>query len=322
MEATPAPEATTILGRSGVAVTQLSFGGSRIAAPDVTDAQAAEAVDAAWAVGIRSFDTAPFYGLGGSERRLGAALRERPRAEYVVSTKVGRLLTGDPETGWQWDFSRDGIRRSLDASLTRLGLDAVDVALVHDPDEHCREALDSAFPALHELRGQGVIRAIGAGMNQSAMLERFARECDLDCVLVAGRYTLLDRDAETTLLPTCLDRGISVLAAGVLNSGVLAEPDAAAATYDYRPVTSDVRRQARALATAAAAHGVPLVAAALQFPLHHPAVASVLVGCRSADEVEENARLFRQPVPKNLWPSLLDLDDRQRHERSGRTWRY
>ena len=241
------------LGRSGVAVTEISFGGAAIGNlfTAVTDDDARAAVDAAWDGGIRFFDTAPHYGLGLSERRLGAALRDRPRDEYVISTKVGRLLEPAPSTGpaagggrdpegfdvpaglvRRFDFSADGVRRSLEASLDRLGLDRVDIALIHDPDAHGEQALREAYPALARLRAEGVVRAIGVGMNQTEMLTRFVRETDIDVVLVAGRYTLLDQCAADTLLPAALERGVSVIAGGVFNSGVLAAPTPGA-TYDY-----------------------------------------------------------------------------------------
>jgi D-threo-aldose 1-dehydrogenase len=252
-------------------------------------------VTAAWDAGIRYFDTAPLYGLGRGERRLGAVLRDHPRSSFTVSTKVGRLLQADG--GFAWDFTADGVRRSLDASLERLGLDAVDVVLLHDPDDHWRPAFQEAYPTLHELRSQGVIRAIGAGMNQSQMLTDFVRECELDCVIVAGRWTLLDRDAESTLLQSCSERGVSVIAAGVFNSGLLADPDAGDARYDYRPVEDSERRRAQQLRAALAEHGAPLTAAALQFPWTHPSVTSVLVGCRSAAQVTQNASMFELALP-------------------------
>jgi D-threo-aldose 1-dehydrogenase len=282
------------LGTSGVPVTRLSFGGSALADDDVSEAQAHAAVTAAWDAGIRYFDTAPLYALGRAERRLGAALQGRPRSSFTVSTKVGRLLRPD---GWSWDFSGDGVRRSLDGSLERLGLDAVDVALLHDPDEQWEQASQEAYAVLHELRQQGVVRAIGVGMNQSTMLTDFVSRCELDCVIVAGRWTLLDREAGRALLPLCASRNISVIAAGVFNSGLLADPDAADATYDYRPADAAVRRRALDLRTALADRGVPLAAAALQFPTTHPAVVSVLVGCRSAAEVRHNAAMFQLPLP-------------------------
>jgi D-threo-aldose 1-dehydrogenase len=201
----------------------------RVTAPQA----AAAAVDAAWEAGVRYFDTAPHYGLGLSERRLGAALSDRPREEYVLSSKVGRLLVpnehprGVDDQGFvvrddlrrQWDFSRDGVLRSLEGTLERTGLDRLDIVYLHDPDEHWRQAADKAMPALAELRDQGVIGAIGAGMNQSAMLTRFLRETAADVVMLAGRYTLLDQSALDDVLPAAQEHGKSVVAVGVFNSG-------------------------------------------------------------------------------------------------------
>ena len=304
------------LGASGVAVTRLGFGAAPIGnlyAP-VCDAEAAATVDAAWQCGVRFFDTAPLYGHGLSERRLGAALRARPRDEIVVATKVGRLLVPDPsppDHGFaatppfrpEFDFSAAATCRSLDASLERLGLDRVDVLHVHDPDDHAEAALRGAFPALRRLRAEGVVRAIGAGMNQSPLLARFVREADLDCVLVAGRYTLLEQPALRDLLPLCAERGVAVIAAGVFNSGLLADPRPGA-TYDYTPASAALVERAQRLGAVCERHGIPLKAAALRFPLAHPAVACVLTGARTAAEMAENARLFALPIPVALWDDL------------------
>jgi D-threo-aldose 1-dehydrogenase len=308
------PAETAALGR-GVRVTRLALGCAPLAglyAP-VAESDARAAVDAAWDAGIRAFDTAPRYGLGLSERRVGAALRERPPHEFVLSTKVGRLVEprpgppdpqfpDAPELRLRFDFTRDGVLRSLEASLERLGLERVDVALIHDPDDHMEQALREAYPALEELRGQGVVRAIGVGMNQAPALARFVRETDVDCLLVAGRSTLLDRSAEAELLPACLERGVAVIAGGVFNSGILA----GGGTYDYAPAPPQLVERARRLAAICERYGVPLAAAALQFPLRHPAVASVLVGARSAREVSEDVRLFSHPLPDELWDELID----------------
>jgi D-threo-aldose 1-dehydrogenase len=283
----------------------------------VDEATAQAAMDAAWEAGIRTFDTAPLYGLGVSEQRVGAALATRPRDEFVLSTKVGRLLVpheGPPSPDMAifpaapaleatWDYSSDGVRRSLEASLERLGLDRVDVALIHDPDDHMDAALYEAYPALEELRSQGVLRAIGAGMNQTPALARFVRESDVDCVLVAGRYTLLDQSAADDLLPACLDRGVAVLAAGVFNSGVLADPDASP-TYDYAPAPREIVARAKRIAAVCARHEVPLTAAAMAFPLRHPAVKAVVVGARSRQEVAANATAFGRPISQSLWDEL------------------
>jgi D-threo-aldose 1-dehydrogenase len=308
------------LGRSPVLVTELCFGGAPIGGlyTEVSDDQARGAVDAAWAGGIRTFDTAPHYGLGLAERRLGDALRPRPREEYVVSTKVGRVLEPagtaaagrDPE-GFaapadyvrRWDFSADGVRRSLEGSLERLGLDRVDIALIHDPDDYGEQAFREAYPALERLRGEGTVRAIGAGMNQAEMLTRFVTDTDVDVVLVAGRYTLLDQGAGNVLLPAALDRGVSVLAGGVFNSGLLAAPGAGS-TYDYQAASAELIGRARQAEQACARFGVPLRAAAARFPLTHPAVAGVLIGARSAAEITDAIELRAAGIPAALWAAL------------------
>jgi len=320
------------LGRSGVAVTEISFGGAAIGNlfTAVTDDDAQGAVDAAWDGGIRYFDTAPHYGLGLSERRLGAALRDRPRGDYVISTKVGRLLEPAPSTGptagggrdaegfdvrsglvRRFDYSADGVRRSLEASLGRLGLDRVDIALIHDPDAHGEQALREAYPALARLRAEGVVRAIGVGMNQTEMLTRFVRETDIDVVLVAGRYTLLDRTAADMLLPAALERGVSVIAGGVFNSGVLAAPTPDA-TYDYAAAPGSLISRALRLQEISAQAGVPLRAAAARFPLAHPAVASVLIGARNAAEVTDAITLRGLDIPPELWESLATAQEKGR----------
>jgi D-threo-aldose 1-dehydrogenase len=281
------------LGRSGVEVTPLGFGAAPLGnlfAP-LDDERAGQAVAAAWQRGIRYFDTAPHYGLGLSERRLGAALRAYDRAHYTLSTKVGRRLepadgTGDdlasgfavPATHRRvWDFSADGVRRSLEASLTRLGLDRVDVVYLHDPDDHAEQAFREGYPALEKLRAEGVVGAIGAGMNQTQMLTRFVRDTDVDVILCAGRYTLLDRSAGTELLPLAAERGVSVVLGGVFNSGLLADPKPTA-TYNYTKAPGELLARALRLKAIAERHGTTLRAAALAFSGAHPAVASLLVG--------------------------------------------
>jgi D-threo-aldose 1-dehydrogenase len=307
----------------GLTLPSLGFGTAPIGGlyQAVGEDDALATIDAAWEAGIRFYDTAPHYGLGLAERRLGRALAGRPRDELVLSTKVGRLLVPNAsgqaqrdtegfdvvsDARRQWDFTRDGVRRSLAASLDRLGLDRVDVVLLHDPDEHWRTAVSEGYPALAELRAEGVVRAIGAGMNQWQMLADFVREVDLDLVLVAGRYTLLDQSAAAELLPLCAKRGVTVVAGGVFNSGLLADGDpGAGARFDYREAPADLLDRARAIAAVCARHGVSLPQAALAFPPRHPAVASVLVGMRSAAEVAENMALARRPVPSDLWPDLI-----------------
>jgi D-threo-aldose 1-dehydrogenase len=285
-------------------VTDLGLGTAPLAglyAP--LDEETAHAVvERAWELGMRRFDTAPYYGSGLAERRLGAVLSTKPRDQFVLSTKVGRLLR--PEAaGWDgayFDFSYEAALRSLDESLARLSLDRVDVALVHDPDDHYEEARGGAFRALQRLRDEGVVRAIGVGMNQTAVLARFAREADPDCFLVAGRYTVLDRTATEELLPICEERGIDVIAGGVFNSGVLA----GGTTFDYDTAPPVVVARVEQLREICARHGVPLQAAAVQFPLRHPAVAAVVVGCSTPEEVEEDVHLSTVEIPEPLWNEI------------------
>ena len=268
----------------------------------VDDETAWATLDCSWELGIRTFDTAPLYGSGLAERRLGAFLQNKPRDAFVVSTKVGRLLSPDA-SGWEgayFDFSYDGARRSLAESLDRLGLDRVDVALVHDPDDHYQEAVDGAFRALTRLRDERAVGAVGVGMNQTALLARFAREADPDCFLVAGRYTLLDRSAAEVLLPLCEERGIDVIAGGVFNSGVLA----GGSTFDYGTASSEVVERVEQLRETCARYEVPLAAAAVQYPLRHPAVKTIVVGCRTPAEVEEDLRLSVLDIPEALWDEI------------------
>jgi D-threo-aldose 1-dehydrogenase len=314
-------------------VTALGFGAAAIGGlfEPVPDEVARAAIEHAWDGGVRYFDAAPLYGYGLAERRVGEVLRDRPRDQFTVSTKVGRLLVpteevdrhpeldrdrqeqggvadsfykGVPPVHPVFDYSADGVKRSIEASLERFGLDAIDIVYIHDPDEHWQPAIDEAIPALHALRDQGVVRAIGAGMNQAEMLTRFVREGDVDVVLCAGRYTLLDHGALDELFPACEERGVAVVIGGVMNSGLLVDPKPGA-TFNYVPVTEPVLARALALRDACAAHGVPLRAAALQFALAHPVVASVLVGGRTADQVDDTLAMARLPVPVALWQDLV-----------------
>jgi D-threo-aldose 1-dehydrogenase len=280
---------------------------------EVDEDVALATIDAAWNGGIRFFDTAPLYGHGLAEERLGKALAGRPRDEYIVATKVGRVLKpgDDPGTIFHgilplrpvFDFSADGALRSLEDSLKRMGLDRVDILHVHDPDEHEQEALSGAFPALRRLRDEGVIGAVGAGMNQSAMLSRFVEQADVDCVLEAGRWSLLDRTAEADLLPAAAGRQVAVIAGGVFNSGLLADPKPGA-PFDYAPAPQTLVDQALRLRTVCERHGLPLRAAALQFPQRHPAIRSVVVGARTPQEIEENIALSTLELPEELWTEL------------------
>ncbi|WP_328513334.1 aldo/keto reductase [Streptomyces mirabilis] len=304
-----------------VAVTELGFGASVIGnlyrVTPSSDATAA--IDAAWDAGIRYFDTAPHYGLGLSELRLGAVLKGRPREEYVVSSKVGRLLVPNEEPhgvdaeGFvvrddlrrQWDFSRDGVLRSIEDTLERTGLDRLDIVYLHDPDDHWQQAAEEAMPALADLREQGVIGAIGVGMNQSAMPARFLRETAADVVMLAGRYTLLDQSALDDVLPAAQELGKSVVAVGVFNSGLLSrDRPVPGMKYDYRSAPVDLVHRASAIAEVCEQHGTTLPAAAIAFPYTHPGVVNVTLGMRTAERVERNADLHRRPIPADLWDHL------------------
>ncbi|MGC5567864.1 aldo/keto reductase [Streptomyces sp. FR-108] len=309
------------VGGTTVELTGLGFGASAIGNlyRVTTATDAAAAVDAAWEAGLRYFDTAPHYGLGLSERRLGAALRGRPRDEYVVSSKVGRLLVPNEEPrgvdseGFvvrddlrrRWDFSRDGVLRSIEDTLKRTGLDRLDLVYLHDPDDHWRQAADEAVPALAELRDQGVIGAIGAGMNQSAMLARFLRETAADVVMLAGRYTLLDQSALDDVLPAAQELGKSVVAVGVFNSGLLSsDRPTEGMRYDYQEAPQALVTRARAIAEVCSAHGTTLPAAAIAFPSSHPTIINVTLGMRTAEQVGRNVQLHRQHIPASLWDDL------------------
>lgn len=302
------------IGR-GIVLTEVGFGGAPLGGlfAAVSGDEAAAALQSAWRRGIRYFDTAPLYGSGLSEERLGRFLSTVPRPEVTVSTKVGRVLVEDDlpfDEGYHgnpyrpvFDFSRDGVRRSLESSLERLGLAHVDIAYIHDPDDHWQQAIDEAYPELVTMRGEGLVRGIGVGMNQTAMLARFVREADLDCVLLAGRYTLMDRSAETELLPLCQRRNVPVIAAGVFNSGLLARVTPAA-HYDYRPAPAPAVARARELQDLCASHGVPLGAAAIQFPLRHDGVAAVLVGVRTPGELDTDLEWYQRELPQGAWQAL------------------
>ncbi|MFD5087473.1 aldo/keto reductase [Kitasatospora sp. NPDC058406] len=308
------------LGHTDTTVTRLAFGGAGIGNlfTPIGDEEADAALAAAWAAGIRSFDTAPHYGLGLSERRLGRFLRKYPRDGFHLSTKVGRILEAvegpigsDAANGFavpathvrRWDFSADGVRRSLEASMTRLGVDRVDTVYLHDPDNHLHQAITEAYPALERLRGEGLVGSIGVGMNHCAPLARFVRDTDIDEVLVAGRYTLLDQSALQDLLPAATEHGVSVVAGGVFNSGLLADPRPDA-TFDYATAPARLVERALRMQEVCARYGVPLRAAAARFPFGHPAVAGVLIGLRGPGEVTDAVEQNRRPIPDELWQDL------------------
>jgi D-threo-aldose 1-dehydrogenase len=291
----------------------------------VDDDTARHLLDAAWDAGIRYYDTAPHYGLGLSECRLGEMLRRRPREEFVVSTKVGRLLVPDPDGAGRrdddlfevpadsrrvWDFSESGVRRSLEESLGRLGLDRVDVLYLHDverSDWELDEAIDSGVAALARLRDEGLVRAVGIGSSDLGAVERAVRTEAIDLVMLPGRYTLLEAPAQDVVLPLCEERGVGVVNVAVFNSGLLATPEPSEAShYEYRQVPPDKLRRAQELARACREVGVELPTAALQFSARHPTVVSVVVGADTPDQIQENAARMREPVPEELWETLAE----------------
>ncbi len=291
----------------------------------LTDDDAWAVLDAAWEAGIRFFDTAPHYGLGLSERRLGAFLRTKPRGEYVLSTKAGRLLRPNPDhvpggldTGNDfhvpddvrrvWDFSEHGIRASLEESRERLGIERIDLLYLHDPERHDLDlALAEAFPALEALRSEGEVAAIGIGSMVSAALARAVREADLDTIMVAGRYTLLEQPAAADVLPACEESGTGIVAASVFNSGLLAAPEPRRdGRYEYGELPDDLWHRLVRIAEVCRAHDVPLPAAAVQFPLQADAVRSVVVGGSRPEQVRQNAVYAALPVPDALWADLAD----------------
>ncbi|GAB3537500.1 aldo/keto reductase [Arthrobacter tecti] len=282
---------------------------------------AAEAVlDAAWDKGVRYYDVAPHYGLGLGEHRLGEGLADRPRADYLVSTKVGRLLVAQDnpqgkldDEGFavradyrrKLDYSRDGVLRSVEESLERTGLDCFDIVFVHDPDEHYRDAMEGAFPALEELRSAGLIRSYGAGMNQTRMLTHFILHTDLDVVMIAGRYTLLEQGALDDLLPAAQARSVSVVAAAVYKSGLLARNRPSSdATYNYASTPAAILERVTRIAQVCERYSVSLPTAATQFPLGHPTVSTVCVGARTPEQITQNVQATGVKIPSALWAEL------------------
>lgn len=321
------------IGKTDLSVTELGLGGTPLGnmyrAMDMETAVAT--VHAAADGGIRYFDTAPVYGFGLSETRLGQGVAALPRDEIVISSKVGYTLVPidpaeqkpglwdqPPPLRADFDFSRDAVLRSVESSLERLGTSHIDMLAIHDPDEavdvgagidpysrsQFRRAMEGAYPALADLRSQGVIKAVGVGINQWQMLCDFAEAGDFDYFLLAGRYTLLDQDSMARLLPLCEKRGVSLIIGGPYNSGILATGAASGATYDYRPAKPEVMERVRRIEAVCARHSITLQAAALQFPLHNPLVASIIPGARSIAEVEANLGFLQQSIPVEFWAEL------------------
>jgi len=294
------------VGKTGVFVSKLGLGGGGIGGlyNPVPQEQAIGTVTHALELGISYLDTAPLYGLGKSEIAVGKALDRRNSEDFVISTKVGILISDQSTT---YDFSGDAIRKSFESSLLRLGLKKVDIVFIHDPVDHYKEALTKAYPVLRELKSRGIIRAIGVGMNEWEMEERFAKEGEFDCFLLAGRYTLLDQTALSSFLLLAQKKGISIILGGPFNSGILASDLSEDTKYNYTAAPQEILNKARRISKVCNSFNVPLKAAALQFPLAHPAITSVLSGARSSEEITENVEMIQYPIPKEMWEELIKL---------------
>jgi D-threo-aldose 1-dehydrogenase len=320
------------VGTTKLDVTELGLGGAPMGGfrATIPDAEAAALIDAAYAEGVRYFDTSPFYGYGRSELRMGATLREKPRNEYVLSTKIGRVLhamrpgekrpadfreNGLPDFAPVFDYTYDGVMRSLEHSHLRLGLARIDIALIHDVDfwtikdravleERFKTVMDSGYKALDELRKAGVVGAIGVGINEADTSLRFIQAGDFDCMLLAGRYTLLEQGGLQEFLPECVKRNVSVILGGPYNSGILTGGVKAGATHDYAAAPAQLIEKAQKIESICQRHGVELGAAALQFPLFHPAVCSIIPGALGVAEVKQNAARLSAKIPVELWSEL------------------
>ena len=320
--------ATRPLGRTGLPVSTLGFGSAPLGDlyQHLDEAQAVATVEAAMSGGVTLIDTSPLYGHGLSEHRIGAALRRSGREGVVLSTKVGRVaepfagrgdgsgyLGGLPH-GMRFDYSYDGTMRSLEQSALRLGVDRIDIVLIHDVDvwthgtgmieQRFSEAMEGAYRALEALRASGAVKAIGVGVNEADMCERFARTGDFDTMLLAGRYSLLEQPALASFMPLALEKGIGLMLGGVFNSGILATGPVPGAKYNYRPAPPEILARVAAIEAVCLRHDVPLRRAALHFPLGHPAVASLVMGAVSPREVEDQIAELSAPVPAALWAEL------------------
>ena len=320
------------IGKTKIEVTTLGLGGAPMGGfrATIPDAESMALIEAAWAGGVRYYDTSPFYGYGRSELRMGAALREKPREEFVISTKIGRIMhplkpgerkpadfreNGLPGFSPVFDYSYDGVMRSLEHSHLRLGLAKIDIALVHDVDfwtikdrdildQRFKTVMDSGFKALDELRKAGIIGAIGVGINESDTSLRFIQAGDFDCMLLAGRYTLLEQGGLEAFLPECVKRNVSVILGGPYNSGILTGGVKDNTTHDYVQAPKPLIDKARKIEAVCQRHGVDLGAAAMQFPLFHPAVAAVIPGALAVAEVKQNVARMSAKIPVELWSEL------------------
>jgi D-threo-aldose 1-dehydrogenase len=308
------------LGRTKLHVTRLGVGGAALGGlfEDPTEEDASKTVHRALELGVNLFDTAPLYGAGKSESRIGRALARMSRASFVLSTKTGYCLVSE-ELGAEniyfpfknppalrpiVDFSYEGAMRSIEESFRRLGVDRLDIVHIHDPEGHIEQAMNGAYAALHKLRDQGVIQAIGVGTNHAESIVELIREGNFDCVLLAGRYTLIEHIALQQALPLCMEQEVSVIIGGPYNSGILATGAIPGASYNYHPADQNILEQVRRIENVCTKHKVALKAAALQFPLAHPAVASIIPGARTAGEVEENFNLISQEIPQAFWAEM------------------
>ena len=305
---------TQVTLKSGLQIPEFGIGTSPFGGlfASVSESAVADVISTSMELGLNYFDTAPHYGMGSAEVRLGRNINHLPRSSFVVSTKVGRLIVPSEKAddpGWEnstaaveriFDFSAAGIERSLLESLERLKMESVEMIFIHDPDGAADQAISEAYPVLERLRAEGIVKTIGIGITSNEIPTRFINETDIDVVLIALKYTLLDQSAATELLPTALKKGVSVIAGGVFNSGILTNPKAGA-TFNYEPASPEVLARAQKIEKFFLDRGVSLAQAALQFPMQHPAISAILVGCRSADEVTTNVALYNKEIDSHIW---------------------
>ena len=305
---------TQVTLKSGLQIPEFGIGTSPFGGlfASVSESAVADVISTSMEMGLNYFDTAPHYGMGSAEVRLGRNINHLPRSSFVVSTKVGRLIVPSEKAddpGWEnstaaveriFDFSAAGIERSLLESLERLKMESVEMVFIHDPDGAADQAISEAYPVLERLRAEGIVKTIGIGITSNEIPTRFINETDIDVVLIALKYTLLDQSAGAELLPTALRKGVSVIAGGVFNSGILTNPKAGA-TFNYEPASPEVLARAQKIEKFFLDRGVSLAQAALQFPMQHPAISAILVGCRSADEVTTNVALYNKEIGSHIW---------------------